>query len=429
MPTARYDWTPEKLHEAVRLKQGGLTWVALGKALGVSGNQVRMALRDHGLWPPSEGTVTPVAETADPAEPDTLETRTARARADMERQHEKQLYRQLLQEKARTETIVDVLTTVVQALPRAYNPLPRVILKEHQTPEESVLVISDTQIGQWTRAEETGGLGHYNLDVFGRRAERLRQSVLSISQLHQKQRPLPVLNIFFAGDIADGEGIFPNHLAHLDLDVAGQVMLAVDTFAPLLISLLDVYPTIRVLSVSGNHGRSGKSKKEPGLRFRSNWDYIIAQFLRARLHEYADRIQWTIPETWFAIQEIQGWRFLVHHYDVVRGWMGLPFYGLDRYDRNFSRLLHAHGQDYHYMVGGHFHTFADVETPVGEWIINGAWPGASYHSLRNMAVGSRPSQIMFGVHPKHGITWRYKIDLMGDAPRLLAPPAAQPLAE
>lgn len=404
-------WTDAQVAEAADLKRAGMTWRALGEHFGCKPESVRNAIRGRGL-DTKPGAKPEDNKTEATADPDTLETRVAKARDDMERQHEKHLYKQLLKEKARTEAIVDALTTVVQALPRQYKPLPNVIISDKRTPEEAVLVLSDTQIGQWTRPEETGGLGDYNLNIFAERAEVLRRSVLSISQLHQKQRPLPVLNVFFAGDIADGEQIFPNHIAHLDLDVAGQVMLAVDVFAPFLISLLDVYPKIRVLSVSGNHGRAGKSKKEPGLRFRSNWDYIIAQFLRARLHEYEDRIEWNIPETWFAIQEVQGWRFLVHHYDVVRGWMGLPFYGLDRYDRNFSRLLHAHGQDYHYMIGGHFHNFADVETPVGEWIINGAWPGASYHSLRNLAVGSRPSQTMFGVHPKHGITWRYKIDLL-----------------
>ena len=405
-------WTDAELQEALALKGTGAKWREVAAHFDCTVDAIRSAVKGRGLEVPKvEKADTPPEA---PKEPDTLETRTAKARDAMERKHEKHLFKQLLDEKARTEVIVEGLQAAVQALPRVYTPLPTVIIKPTQKPEEAILTISDSQIGQWTRQEETGGLGHYNLDVFAQRAERLRQSVLEISETHRSRGGLPVLNVFFAGDIVDGEAIFPNQLAHIDLDVAGQLMLGVDTFAPFLISLLEVYPTVRVLSVSGNHGRSGHSKKEPGMRFRSNWDYIMAQFLRARLIQYADRIQWNVPESWFAIQEVQGKRFLVHHYDVVKSWMNLPYYGLDRYDSRFSRVLHARGMHYDYMIGGHFHNYANVETPTGEWIINGAWPGASYHSLRDLAVASSPSQMMFGVHPERGLTWRYKIGLAED---------------
>lgn len=415
MPTRK--WDLERLAPLAQQRLAGTSWRELAAAEGVSPNALRMAIRDHGGTDACAAYQRLPVPVDDPPVPeaDTIEARTAEARAKMERATERRLYKELLRERARTAVIVEALQSCVPALPRQASrrwaePPP----VGHRQAEEAVLVISDSQIGQWTRPEETGGLGDYNVAVFQQRAAVLRHHVRRITARHQTGESLPALNVLFAGDIVDGEAIFPNHLAHLDLDVTGQVLVAVDVFASLLIDLLELYPSIRVLSVSGNHGRTGRSKKEPGMRFRSNWDYIVAKFLETRLMQYP-QISWTIPESWFAIQEICGWRFLVHHYDVIRAWMGIPYYGLDRYDKNFSRLLGALGQAYDYMIGGHFHNFADVETPVGEWIINGAWPGASYHSLRTLAAASRPSQLFFGVHPDHGITWRYRIDLLGDA--------------
>ena len=403
--------------EALALKRQGLEWPAVAQRLNaqygtaLTAEGIRQRCKRARLATSLDDGDSAGEAAAPPAPPAvSLPEQVTTMRAKMEREHERQLYQQLLREKARTDIIVEALQSAIQALPATHAPMAPVMPHHPRKAEESVLVISDAQIGQWTRAEETGGLGGYDLATFAQRAEILRQSVTNITRLHQQHGNLPTLNVFLAGDLVDGESIFPNHLAHIDIDVVGQVLTAVDVFAPMLIDLLGLYQTIRVLAVSGNHGRVGKSKKEPGSRFRVNWDYIVAKFLQARLSQY-DRITWTVPESWFAIQEIQGWRFLVHHYDVIKSWMNLPYYGLDRYDGRFSRVLHSRGQDYHYMVGGHFHNYANVETPVGEWIINGAWPGASYHSLRDLAVASRPSQMFFGVHPDHGISWRYKIDL------------------
>lgn len=340
----------------------------------------------------------------------TLEQRKAEARAEMERQAERQMYNKMLKESARTDAIVEAVIRHVTALPEYHSALPTIAIKRDRKPEESILVLSDSQIGQWTRPEETGGLGDYDFDIFRRRAENLRSSVFSITDLHQKSGTLSGLNIFLAGDMLDGEAVFPNQSAHIEDGLIAQLWTAVDTFAPMFESYLDLYPKIHVFSVNGNHGRSGRSKKEPGFRFSSNWDQVFAMFLRERLRNNK-RIEFTIPNSWFLIADILGWRFLIHHYDVVKSWMNLPYYGLDRYDRNFSRVLQAKGMSYDYMIGGHFHNYANVETPVGEWIINGAWPGASYYSLRDLAVASRPSQLFLGVHPDHGLSWRYKVDL------------------
>jgi len=46
-----------------------------------------------------------------------------------------------------------------------------------------------------------------------------------------------------------------------------------------------------------------------------------------------------------------------------------------------------------------------------EAIINGAFPGGSEYSLRKHYEASDPSQLFFGIHPRRGMTWRYKIKL------------------
>jgi hypothetical protein len=60
---------------------------------------------------------------------------------------------------------------------------------------------------------------------------------------------------------------------------------------------------------------------------------------------------------------------------------------------------------------GHYHSHVEIETPTGAIIVNGSFVGSDIYSLQRMRTGSRPTQTIMGVHPVHGLTWKYNIDL------------------
>ncbi len=321
--------------------------------------------------------------------------------------HQQNMIKNLTREKARTEVLADIVRQSVAALPPIDIEIPEPV-KGPFDPEEAVLLISDCQIGQELRLEETGGLGEYSSLIFRERAENLLDSVRKITSIHKMAYELPTLNIWFLGDIVENETIFAGQRSQIDSDVVTQLFMACDVFVEFILALLSEYPRINIVGITGNHGRIGKKGE---FKEFVNWDYIAYHFIQSRLQN-EERITFNIPKAWWLIEEVLGHRFLLLHGDDIRAWQGIPYYGIDRADARYTLLFQSIDESYDYFVCGHHHNAASIDRPVGEKIVNGAWPGGSIFSLKKLNVSSVPNQLFFGVHPNKGITWRYKLSLL-----------------
>jgi hypothetical protein len=124
------------------------------------------------------------------------------------------------------------------------------------------------------------------------------------------------------------------------------------------------------------------------------------------------RIKFYIPKAWWIIANVRGWDFLLLHGEDIKAWNGIPYYGVDRADARYTLLLQTINKSYHYMCCAHHHSHAEIDRPVGEKLINGAWPGGSMYSYKSLNTSSVPSQLFFGVHERKGITWRYKLTMV-----------------
>jgi hypothetical protein len=331
--------------------------------------------------------------------------------------HQQNMIKNLTREKARTEVLADIVRQSVAALPPIDIEMPKPV-KGPFDPEEAVLLISDCQVGQELRLEETGGLGEYNLEIFKERAHNLLESVRKITSIHKKAYDIPVLNIWLLGDIVDNETVFVGQHSHIECDVVTQMFTAGAVLVEIIASLLADYPKINIVGITGNHGRIGKKGE---FKHFVNWDYVLYNFLKVTL-ENEERITFNIPKAWWLIEDVLGHKFLLQHGDDIRGWQGLPYYGIDKADSRYTLLLQSINESYDYFVCGHHHNAASIDRPVGEKIVNGAWPGGSMFSLKRLNVSSVPNQLFFGVHPNKGITWRYKLSLLS-SPSSPSPPS------
>jgi len=321
---------------------------------------------------------------------------------------DRETLKRLLEDRAAVERIAQVIG---EAAARAVFP-PLEIAPPAQVggdfpEEEAVLVISDVHIGELVDPEETGGLGGYNLEIYNERLAKLESAVREIAAIHRRAYPLRRLRVFFLGDMVDNQTIFRGQAHHIQVGVTEQVLIATRTLAASLVRLLDSFEEVRCVGIVGNHGRIGMKGEA---RTHDNWDRIVYEWMRD-LTVNQPRITWQIPKAWWAIEEVLGWRFLVTHGDDIKSWNSIPYYGIDRADGRYTKLMAANQTPYHYFVVGHFHQAADLDAVGGEKIVNGAWPGASPFSLKVLQSASRPSQMFFGVTPKHGISWRYRVYL------------------
>ena len=118
--------------------------------------------------------------------------------------------------------------------------------------EECVLLISDTHVGKVTKS--------YNPNIFRARLRFLRDNLIKVKEIINKSYRLPILNIFFLGDIVDGEEIYPTQRWKQELDVDSQIDLAVNEFTNFVKSLFGQrrgrFREIKIWCTAGNHGKS-----------------------------------------------------------------------------------------------------------------------------------------------------------------------------
>lgn len=320
---------------------------------------------------------------------------------------EKKLVSKLLKERGATELIVETFENSIKAFEwkDIQPPEPINVTPEY---EEALLLFSDAQIGEHITLEDTNGLGEYNIGIFQERMDRLVSEMRELTKIQSYARDISVLNIFMLGDNVDGIGIYRGQEHHLDALVVEQLLIGAEKIAESLIKLLGTFKTIKITGIVGNHGRIGRKGENPS---HVNFDYLLYKMLEKLLSNYNDRIIWTIPKSNWHLTEVNGQDFLLLHGETIKGWNGIPYYGIDRADSRFTKMLSGFGKSYRYLCLGHHHNPGDVDSPNGEKILNGTMVGGSLFSINMLHTSSRPSQWFFGIHKKKGITWRHKIIL------------------
>lgn len=338
-------------------------------------------------------------------EDELLQSKIREAKEKAEKERDKKLMNKLLKERGLMEMIIETFDNSIRAFEWMDITPPEPIKPKNGRSEEALLLFSDAQIGEEIKPEETNGFGEYNIGIFKERMDLLIKKMRSIHADQSLAKNIKKLNIFMLGDNVDGIGIYRGQEHHLDALVVEQFLVATEKIAESLIRLLGSFQEIEVTGIIGNHGRMGRKGEYP---MHLNWDYLIYKALERMLINYKDRIKWNIPLSNWTLRNIRGNEFLLLHGDTIKGWNGIPYYGIDRADSRFTKMLSGQGKIYKYMVLGHHHNPGDVDSANGEKILNGTMVGGSDFSINQLHTTSRPSQWFFGVDDK-GITWRHKI--------------------
>lgn len=324
----------------------------------------------------------------------------------LQQEHSRRIQSRRLREDAQLELLVEAIRSSATRIPYrepAYVPHATYEFVE----EEAVLLLGDLQVGEVVDLAGTGGLGHFNYDVFVQRLNTMQAKVTRITKGHQSYLPLRTLNIFGLGDFVEGMTIYPGQLNHIDLDLIDQVFLGSARVAEFVVALLGVYERINLFGVLGNHGRIGRKGELPTT---ANLDYMFLRHLEAQLDEYiaAGRVSCEFPKTFFQVVERQNHRFFLVHGDDIKGWMSMPWYGAQRAVQRWQELV---TERFDYFIFGHHHTTASWESNSKEVIANGSFVGTNEYSAKQLNIGGRPSQVLFGLHPEVGLTWRYRLML------------------
>lgn len=131
--------------------------------------------------------------------------------------------------------------------------------------ESCVIVLSDWHIGKFMNYSD---LHSYNLEIAVQRVREIPRLVLQAIKGHNVDEIILVL----AGDMIDGEGIYPGQEINLQCAVIEQSKIVTRELWQLTKQFKELFPVVRIVTCRGNHGRTGQSTE-------ANWDNIIYQQL------------------------------------------------------------------------------------------------------------------------------------------------------
>lgn len=294
-----------------------------------------------------------------------------------------------------------------------FRPLPRAtrVRKSGVIEEDLVLHLSDGHHDSIVTPEECGGLEEYNFPISCARAEKLVDTTLKWSQDTLNNFRFKNLWVLAYGDHTGGEihghekrSYFRNQFRNT-LAIGQLHALMYRDFAPHFENVCCVY-------VAGNHGRRTAKKDHHGAW--ENWDYLVAE--TAKLHcQNHDNIQFLIPNAFSINLDINGVGFNVSHGDDVRSNLGIPFYGMVRRQKALLALNSVMQVRVKYFCMGHHHTCSSLADLDGEMLVNGAWLATDAFSFNSFSGFREPIQLLHGVNPVHGVTWRMPVKLRHDA--------------
>lgn len=310
----------------------------------------------------------------------------------------------LLDRLNRTQDLTKIFLDNCLAAIAKIQPKPVSIPKTEKHTEDLTMhaMRSDAHVGEYLNKDWVQGLSHYDSNTYQERVELWARKVALFREQDKNSLGLNKLIINFLGDQVTGESIYKGQPFYIDLNLTDQLFFAVEVESSAILALAKVFPEIEVFCVVGNHGRpAGKGQNH----MRTNFDYIFYRTLKMTL-EPQKNVTVYVSESPSMVVQHGNFNFLLTHGDAARGWMGIPFYGLERMSRKLPDL---YGMMIHFILAGHHHQPAEIGD--SKILLNGSLPGGSELSINKMSLSNVPAQKIFYFDDYHGVNRKTDLHL------------------
>ena len=252
---------------------------------------------------------------------------------------------------------------------------------------------SDAHVGAKVDKKWVAGINIYDADTYFKRAWMWAEMLVKFREQDKKSHNLNKLVLNFLGDQITGEKIYPGQTFQLDMYLTDQIFHSIETEVNIVLYLAKHFPEIEVFCVLGNHGRVGR----PGeYHYKSNFDYIFYKAFKMALKNQKN-VKVFVSESPTMLVQHGNKNFVLNHGDSVKGWAGIPFYGIER---QFRKLTGLHNITVDYELMAHFHNPSTLSNQV---FINGSLVGGDELSINKMGLNTLPCQKIFYFHKGKGM--------------------------
>lgn len=278
--------------------------------------------------------------------------------------------------------------------------------KGKPTAEVPIAIWSDWHMGEVVDPASVNGYNGFNSEIAEQRVRKLVNSTIDLCANHGPGN-YPGIIVALLGDFISG-GLHPELAKTDDETRITATLRARDILVWALSAMADHFGKVFVPCTAGNHGRDTPKPEFKGYLYH-NFDWLIYQLLHR--HFAGDkRITFQIDDSNEAYFRVFGRQILAVHGDMlgVKGGDGIigaigPIMRGEIKTRGQAASL---GRPYDLLLMGHWHQ----ELWLPRAVVNNSLKGFDEYARNSLrAVPSKPSQSLFFMHPKRGITSRWNV--------------------
>lgn len=287
-------------------------------------------------------------------------------------------------------------------------PIKQVFQGQKESKVESPCVIcaqiSDGHLGEIQQPSEIENFNEYNVEICTERQMNYMHKILNWTELHRHSYTINEIAVLVTGDLIAGDihdelkitSAFPSPVQCVEAGklLAQQMMLLAPHFKKVTIHFI----------VEDNHARLTRKpqSKEAGM---NSFNYVVGEIAKAYLKHHKN-VEFNIYPQLEKVVNVNGRQYLICHGHNARGWMGIPWYGIQRQasKESMARMSEimkdfqrAKEIGFHKYILGHWHTPFNFPLYSG----CGSVSGTSTYDHKE-GRHSEPSQSAWCVHPKHG---------------------------
>jgi hypothetical protein len=403
-------WSTEETATLAGLCNTAGSWPAIAAALGRTPASVSQKAKECGYtlrW--VNAGVTPPPQPPDPAPLPHDPVEAERIRRDRVRDLREE--REALTAVAGERSLRAMVESLFREIVPACSPPPKYTAPKanaRNVRETALFHWSDWHYGEVVEEQRVRGFNSYDQEAATQRVRSMVTNARGIlSRLRRGGYEFPRAVIAANGDLVTGS------IHELEKHSNGKTIVesVVECGNLLAEAIRDVaadFERVDVFCTVGNHGRLPDARRMEQKSPLRNWDALVYFFAQCALRDVAN-VTVTIPDSYSVGYQIGEHRVLQQHGHEIKGWAGIPFYGIERYVSRITAMEARRNSAPDTYLVGHFHTATSLPHATGETFINGSLIGATEYSVNALGKADRPTQWLLGVHPEHGISHRWPV--------------------
>lgn len=324
---------------------------------------------------------------------------------DFLRKENQRLARSVDKYKAQTNEMIDAVYKAAydafSSLELPTVPKPKLSKRKSGDEEVAVAVLADWQLGKQTPTYNTMACAE-RISLYGDKVERF-------TEIARADHPVNHLRMWLLGDIVEGEEIFPGQSHLIDSSLYAQVGVnGPQILRDLILHMLEVFETIHIVGVIGNHGSIGGRARRM-YNGETNMDRLLYKIVEW-MFAYEPRVTFDIPDghgerNFYAVDTIGDYGTLLMHGDQFPPPSSVHTY----YKKVMGWKDGAIPEHFDDVFIGHYHQNTKMTLGSSILRISGSPESFNTFAQETLAVMGRPSQHLQFVHPENGVSSEHTI--------------------